>query len=256
MFKIATWNVNSIRARFAHVVDFLAQTQPDVLALQETKVVDAQFPAQDLHALGYRVVYAGQKSYNGVALLTRHPVTNIVVDIPTMQDAERRILAALHEDIRIVNLYVPNGEHVFSAKFKYKLNWLDHIKNFLKDELEKYPHCVVMGDFNIAPQVLDVYDPQRLVGKVLFSDQERNAFKALLGVGFVDSYRHLDQGGKMYSWWDYRMNAFKRNLGLRIDHILVSPALMAKCERCYVDTGPRGLERPSDHAPVIAEFTI
>ena len=252
--KIATWNVNSLRVRLPHVLDWLKTVEPDILALQETKTEDSQFPLEPLQSLGYHVVFSGQKTYNGVALVTRMAPENNITDIPGLEDPQRRILAATVGGSRIVNLYVPNGSEVGSEKYAYKLDWLQRVTGWLEGERQRHPHLVVLGDFNIAPADRDVYDPVAFENKLLCSAPERAAFEALLGIGLIDSLRRFDQPEKTYTWWDYRMNGFRRNLGLRIDHILTTEALMSACLSCEVDQGPRGLERPSDHAPVLAIF--
>jgi exodeoxyribonuclease III len=253
-FKIASWNVNSLRVRLPHVLTWLADVKPDVLALQETKLTDDCFPHAAILEAGYEVIFSGQKTYNGVAILSRQKTTDSVTDIPELEDAQRRVLAATVDSIRIVNLYVPNGESVTSEKYQYKLHWLKKMDAYLQHELKKYPRLVVLGDFNIAPDEIDVHDPKAWEGQVLFSERERHAFRDMLQLGFSDCFRALHPEEKNYSWWDYRMNAFKRNRGLRIDHILASKALAAKCMHCYIDKAPRTWERPSDHAPVVATF--
>lgn len=255
-FKIATWNVNSLRVRLPHVLEWLTEHRPDVLVLQETKLPDSDFPVDEIKHAGYEVCYSGQKTYNGTAILSRSPCTDLVTDIPGLNDPQRRVLGATVNGIRIFNLYVPNGESVGSEKYAYKLSWLHHLRVFLEEELKKHPKLIILGDFNIAPDPEDVHDPIEWEGKVLCSDKERAALKAIVDLGFVDSFRLHAQPEKSFSWWDYRMNAFKRNRGLRIDHIFVSQALSTKCERCYIDKSPRALERPSDHAPVVAEFGL
>lgn len=255
-FKIATWNVNSLRVRLPHVLQWLADHKPDVLALQETKLPDTDFPVNEIQQAGYNVYYNGQKTYNGAAIISRDSCIDLVMDIQGLNDPQRRVLGGTVNGIRIVDLYVPNGESVESEKYVYKLNWLHYLRIFLEGELKKYPNLIILGDFNIAPEPQDVHDPIEWEGKVLFSDKERAALKALLDLGFVDAFRLHKQPEKSFSWWDYRMNAFKRNRGLRIDHIFASQALAAKCDRCYIDKLPRALERPSDHAPVVAEFSV
>lgn len=255
-FKIATWNVNSLRVRLPQVLAWLATHQPDVLALQETKLIDDDFPLAAIHAAGYQAVFSGQKTYNGVALLAREKTTDVLTDFHDYADPQRRVLCAALGDIRILNLYVPNGESVESDKYLYKLNWLRQLEAHLRLDIAKYPKMIVLGDFNIAPADIDVYDPKKWEGSVLFSLPERKAFEQLLQVGFVDCFRTMNNEDKAFSWWDYRMNSFKRNLGLRIDHVLSSQALAGSCVKCYVDTLPRKDERPSDHAPVVAEFTF
>lgn len=254
--KIATWNVNSIRVRLPHVLDWLAQQQPDVLCLQETKVPDEAFPADAFNQVGYSAAYAGQKTYNGVATLSRLPANAIVRELPGADDVQKRLLAATVDSVRVVNVYVPNGEAVDSDKYGYKLAWLKALRIFLKAELEAHPKLVLLGDFNIAPEERDVHDPTLWEGHVLFSDKERAAFRALVADGLVDVFRTFDQPTASFSWWDYRMGGFRRDLGLRIDHILASRALANVCHACHIDKTPRALERPSDHAPVIAEFKL
>lgn len=251
---IATWNVNSLRVRLPHVLTWLTNNKPDVLALQETKIIDDDFPVADITNLGYQVIYSGQKTYNGMALITKNACIDKLTDIATLMDPQRRILIATLGDIRIVNLYVPNGESVDSEKYLYKLNWLKQMRDFLAAELKRYPKMIVLGDFNIAPEEIDVHEPMLWEGKVLFSAKERSAFQELLNLGLHDCFRIKNPTEKSYSWWDYRMNAFKRNLGLRIDHVLVSKSILATCESCFIDKAERSLERPSDHVPVVARF--
>lgn len=255
-FKIASWNINSLRVRLPHVLTWLKDVQPDVLALQELKLPDEDFPGAAIQEAGYTAVFSGQKTYNGVAILSRKKLDNIVTAIPELDDTQRRVLAATIDDIRVVNLYVPNGESVLSTKYQYKLNWLNKLDLFLKQELERHPKVVVLGDFNIAPQEIDVHDTRLWEGQVLFSQPERKAFQDMLNIGFHDCFRELHPEAKIYSWWDYRMNAYKRDRGLRIDHILASKALIPHCLHCYIDKLPRAWERPSDHAPVVAEFNL
>lgn len=254
MLKIATWNVNSLRVRLPQVLQWLAETKPDVIALQETKVPDEDFPLMEIKAAGYECLFNGQKTYNGVAILSRIMAVDAILDLPDMIDPQRRMLAATIADVRILNLYVPNGESIESVKYEYKLKWLNYLRNYIADQLQKYPKVIMLGDFNIAPHEHDVHDPQLWTGKVLFSDKERQVFHSMIEMGFKDCFRLHDQPEKSYSWWDYRLNSFKRNLGLRIDHILASQTLAQNCRRCYIDKMPRSWERPSDHAPVVAEF--
>ena len=254
--KIATWNVNSLTVRLPQVLDWLGQQQPDILALQETKLTDAGFPTLDIANAGYQAVFAGQKTYNGVALLSRPAAGEIVTDLPGLVDPQRRVLGATVGKMRVLNLYVPNGQAVGSDKYAYKLAWLEKLADWLPDELARHPQLVVLGDFNIAPEDRDVHDPVAWAGQVLCSEAERAAFRRLLDLGFKDTFRLFPQEDQAFTWWDYRAAAFRRNLGLRIDHILASPALAMVCIACQVDKAPRRLERPSDHAPVIAEFAI
>lgn len=252
--KIATWNVNSLRVRLPQVLDWLAREKPDLLALQETKLPDPEFPSEELAAAGYRCSFNGQKTYNGVATLSRTPATQIVKELPGASDAQRRLLATTHEGVRIINVYVPNGQEVGSDKYTYKLDWLDRLQEFLEAQLEEFPQLVLLGDFNIAPEDRDVYDPKAWQGQVLCSQPEREAFQGLLDLGLCDAFRLFESGANHYSWWDYRQGAFRRNHGLRIDHILVSPALAERCTACTIDSAPRKHERPSDHTPVLAQF--
>ncbi len=252
--KIATWNVNSIRVRLPQVLAWLAQENPDVLCLQETKITDEEFPAAAFQDAGYHAAYAGQKTYNGVATLSRAPTAKTVTALPGATDAQKRLLAVTVADVRIVNVYVPNGEDVGSDKYSYKLSWLAALEKFLARELKAHSRLVVLGDYNIAPEERDVHDPKLWEGRVLFSDKERAAFRRLIGCGLVDIFRQFEQPEKSFSWWDYRAAGFRRNHGLRIDHILCSPALASQCRGCSIDVEPRRHERPSDHAVVVAQF--
>jgi len=254
-FKIATWNVNSLRVRLPHVLSWLKSAKPEVLALQELKMPDEDFPYDEIREAGYEAAVSGQRTYNGVAILSRQPAHDKLTDLPGLDDHQRRVMCVTIGDIRILNLYVPNGESVESDKYQYKLNWLKKLDAYVKQELKKHPKMIILGDFNIAPDEIDVHDPKHWDGHVLFSAPERKALKELLQIGFHDCFRELSPTDKSYSWWDYRMNAFKRNMGLRIDHILASTTLMQNCKACHIDKIPRTLERPSDHTPVIAEFS-
>ena len=252
--KIATWNVNSIRVRLPQVLGWLKQECPDVLCLQETKITDEEFPAAAFRAADYHAAFAGQKTYNGVATLSRTPAGEIVTTLPGAAGIQKRLLAATINDVRVVNVYVPNGEEVGSEKYTYKLSWLEALEKFLTGELKTHPKLALLGDYNIAPEERDVHEPKLWDGRVLFSDRERAAFQRLVQCGLVDVFRKFDQPSMSFSWWDYRAAAFRRNLGLRIDHILCSPALASGCRGCRIDSVPRKHERPSDHAPVIAMF--
>lgn len=254
--KLATWNVNSLKVRLPHVLEWLKSSEPDVLCLQETKLVDENFPLEEIRAAGYEAVFSGQKTYNGVAILGRKAMMDRTDGIPGLEDEQKRVIAVTVDDIRVVCVYVPNGESRDSAKFPYKLKWLAALAEWLKTELERYPKTAVLGDYNIAPEDRDVHDPKAWEGSVLVSPEERAAFGRILDLGFRDSFRLFEQNEKAFTWWDYRMNAFRRNMGLRIDHILLSEALAEKCSGCKVDTLPRKNERPSDHAPVMAEVEI
>lgn len=254
MVKIATWNVNSLRVRLPQVLDWLTTQQPDMVALQETKTLDADFPRADLEVAGYQVVFAGQKTYNGVALLSRKPMTEVVTDLPGLQDPQRRVLGTTSAGVRILNLYVPNGQAVGSEKYDYKLNWLDELANYLRTQLATHQKLVVLGDFNIAPEDRDVYDPKAWENKILCSGPERAALKRLLGLGLTDVFRLFPQSEGSFSWWDYRGGGFRRNQGMRIDLILASTELASLCSGCIIDKTPRSWPRPSDHTPVMAEF--
>ncbi|MBO0612455.1 exodeoxyribonuclease III [Thiothrix fructosivorans] len=252
--KIATWNVNSLRVRLPHVLQWLAAVQPDVLAIQETKTVDAQFPLVELQAAGYHTVFAGQKTYNGVAILSKSPATDVMTDIPDLDDPQRRILAATLDGVRVVNLYVVNGSEVGSDKYAYKLDWLAQVTAWLQQQAALYPKLVVLGDFNIAPEDRDVHDPIAWGDGILCSPPERAALQAIQAVGLSDTFRQFAQPEKSFSWWDYRAAGFRRNHGLRIDLILASKPLADACQSCVIDREPRTWEKPSDHTPVIAEF--
>ena len=254
--RIATWNVNSLTVRLPQVLDWLGKHAPDALCLQELKLEDAKFPLAALEAAGYSAVFSGQKTYNGVAILSREPATSVVCGIAGYDDPQRRVISAEVAGTRLVCAYVPNGQSVASEKYQYKMNWLDAFCNWLEHELATHPRLAILGDFNIAPEDRDVHDPKAWAGQVLVSAPERDAFRRLLGLGFKDSFRLFEQAEKSFSWWDYRMNGFRRNLGLRIDHILLSASLAANCAHCAIDVEPRRNERPSDHAPVIAEITL
>jgi exodeoxyribonuclease-3 len=250
--KLATWNVNSLRVRLPHVIDWLGVQRPDVLCLQETKLEDAAFPFAELEAAGYRAVHAGQKTYNGVAILAREEPTDIVRGIPDFDDPQQRIVAATVGGVRVVCAYFPNGQSVDSDKYQYKLKWLAALTTWLREELTRHPQLALLGDFNIAPEDCDVYDPVAWKDQVLCSVPERAAWQRLIELGLADAFRLFQQPEKSYSWWDYRMMAHRRNRGLRIDHILLSPQLAPRCRACTIDAVPRKLERPSDHAPVTA----
>lgn len=252
--KIATWNVNSLRVRLPQVLDWLDEHQPDILALQEIKLDDPSFPIQPFLDRHYHVSYSGQKTYNGVALISCKPQLDIKRE--PIVDPQRRFLAATISGVRIINLYVPNGQSVGSDKYAYKLDWLKQIGDIIKNELQKYNQLIVLGDFNIAPDDRDVHDPAAWAGSVLVSEPERAALRHWFDLCLVDVFRRFDQPEGIFSWWDYRMAAFVRNRGLRIDLILASASLAPHCQRCWVDITPRKSERPSDHAPVLASFRI
>jgi exodeoxyribonuclease-3 len=254
--KIAAWNVNSLKVRLPHLVDWLAREAPDAVCLQETKCEDAKFPAAGIEAAGYQWVHDGQKTYNGVAILSRTPISNVTRGIPGFGDMQKRLIAADIEGVRVVSAYVPNGQSVDSDKYAYKLDWLAALRDHLRDEVARHARVAILGDFNIAPEDRDVHDPKAWEGQVLVSEREREAFRALLALGFADSFRLFEQPEQSFSWWDYRQAAFRRNMGLRIDHILLTGELAARCAASGIDREPRKLERPSDHAPVIAEFSL
>ncbi|MFC1695502.1 exodeoxyribonuclease III [Pseudomonadota bacterium] len=254
--KIASWNVNSLNVRLPHVVAWSEAARPDVLALQETKLTDDRFPVEELHEIGYHSVFSGQKTYNGVAILSREEASDPVTDIAGLDDPQRRILAATVGDIRIVNLYVVNGSEVGSEKFEYKIHWLERVTDWLAAEMAQHEKTVVLGDFNIAPDDRDVYAPEEWHEKILCSTPERDALGRILALGLTDTFRMFEQEERTWSWWDYRMNMFRRKLGLRIDLVLASAAMARHCTASYIDIEPRRQERPSDHAPAIAEFDI
>lgn len=251
--KIATWNVNSLRVRLPHILDWLAKENADVLALQELKMEDKDFPVEVFKKLNYHVSFSGQKTYNGVAIISKSDMTD--PEMPDI-DEQRRILAVTIQGVRVVDIYVPNGESVESPKYQYKLNWLAHLKQYLKTSLEKYPKLVLLGDFNIAPHDEDIYEPDLWRGKVLFSEPEKKALKEIADLGLHDSFRLFPQEPKSFSWWDYRTAAFRGNRGIRIDHILVSDGLKNHCETCLIDKAPRAWERPSDHTPVVLTLRV
>ena len=253
--KLATWNVNSLKVRLPQVIDWLNINQPDILCVQETKLSNENFPESEIAAVGYQSFFVGQKTYNGVAILSKHQGSDIVTGIPDFVDEQRRVIAATYDDLRVISVYVPNGENITSEKYNYKLKWLPALTRWLQQELKHYPKVVVLGDFNIAPEDRDVYDPGAWEGKVLCSQPERDAFNDLIELGFTDSFRLFEQPGKSYTWWDYRMMAFRLNRGLRIDHILLSNELANRCISCTIDKIMRKQERPSDHAPVMVELS-
>ncbi len=253
-FSIATWNVNSLRVRLPHVLQWIEANNPSVLALQETKVTDELFPVAEIEALGYSVIYTGQPTYNGVAILSRKPPEQVVTALPHWNDSQCRFLAATIDQVHVVNVYVPNGASVDSDKYQYKLTWLEHLRQYLQTALTVHKRLVVLGDFNIAPEDNDVYDPVAWAGKVLCSEPEREALQSLLALGLKDNFRLFSQPEETYSWWNYRTFAFRGNRGLRIDLILSSQAFAEHCQSCRVDIEPRQWERPSDHAPVCAYF--
>ncbi len=256
MFKIATWNVNSLRVRLPHVLQWLEQEKPDVFALQETKLRDENFPDEEFRDMGYQAIYSGQPTYNGVATITRFPAENTLIALPDFTDTQKRVIGAEIHGIYILNLYAPNGSSVGSEKYAYKLEWFSHLHGLVKQLLSNKEKILLLGDLNIAPEDRDVHDPDEWEGSVLVSPKERAEFQRLLDIGMKDAFRLFPQEEKSFSWWDYRAAAFRRNRGLRIDHILVNPEMAARCLSCRIDKAPRKLERPSDHAPVVAEFRL
>jgi len=253
--KVATWNVNSINVRLEHVLAWLDREQPDVLALQETKTRDDDFPAAALHAHGYTSIMSGQAGYNGVALVSRIAPSDVAHGIGGYVDEQKRVLGATYGDFRILSLYVPNGERPDSDKYLYKLGWFAALRNHLASELARHPRVLIAGDFNVAPEDRDVYDPAAWEGHVLCTPAERAALASIVELGLRDTFRLFEQPPSTYSWWDYRAGFFRRNRGLRIDLMLASGNLSQICTSCRIDREPRGWERPSDHAPVVAEFT-
>ncbi len=253
--KLATWNVNSLAVRLPQLLDWLAAQPPeapvDTLVLQETKLTDDRFPVAEIESAGYAVQFFGQKTYNGVALLSRMPATDVLRNIPGLDDEQARVIAATVEGVRTIGAYFPNGQAPDSDKFAYKMRWLDALRGFVRAEMAQHPELVLMGDFNIAPEDRDVYDPVAWAGQILCTPEERAHFQALLDLGLVDAFRLFEQPLKSWSWWDYRNLAFRKNQGLRIDHILVSAALKPRVQACSIDKLPRKNERPSDHAPVL-----
>ncbi len=254
MLKVASWNVNSLNVRLPHVLAWCDVARPDILALQETKLTDDRFPVDELLEAGYYSVFSGQKTYNGVAILSRQPAADAQTDIDGLDDPQRRILAATIGELRMINLYVVNGSEVGSEKFDYKMHWLQQVAAWIAGEMQRYEKVIVLGDFNITPDDRDVYDPQAWHEKILCSTQERDALRKILEPGLSDTFRLFEQQEKSWSWWDYRKAAFRRNMGLRIDLILASAVLAQTCSAAYIDKEPRRQERPSDHTPVVAEF--
>lgn len=254
--RLATWNVNSLKVRLPHVLDWLATSDCDVLCLQETKLTDDKFPASALEEAGYAVAFTGQKTYNGVAIVSRLPMENIQRDIPDFADEQKRVIAATVNGVRIICAYIPNGQSVDSDKYRYKMDWLDAMHGYLQQVAGSHTHVALLGDYNIAPEDRDVHDPAAWEGQVLVSAPERAHFQGFLDLGFKDCFRLFDQPEKLFSWWDYRMLGFRRNAGMRIDHILATHALADTCRACVIDKEPRKREQPSDHTPVVADFSL
>jgi exodeoxyribonuclease-3 len=254
--RLATWNVNSLKVRLPHVLDWLATSDVDVLCLQELKLTEDKFPYAELKAAGYAAAVNGQKTYNGVAILSRLPMADVALDIADYTDAQKRVIAATIEGVRVVCAYCPNGQSIESDKYRYKLDWYDALDGYVATELLKHPRLALVGDYNIAPADTDVHDPAAWAGQVLVSEPERDKWRKLIARGFSDCFRRFEQPEKSYSWWDYRMMAFRRNMGMRIDHILASAELAPLCRACVIDRAPRKREQPSDHAPVVADFSL
>ena len=252
--KIATWNVNSLKIRIDQVMDWLATSDCDILCLQETKLTDDNFPADRIKEAGLHVAYSGQKTYNGVAIIAKQPISNVVTDVPGLDDPQRRIMCATVGDVRVLDLYVVNGKEVGTDKYHYKLNWLEKVTQYIEDQIQQHENFVLVGDFNIAPEDRDVHNPVSWTDKILCSKPERAALQKIVDLGLTELFREFDQPENSFSWWDYRSGGFEKNLGLRIDMILTTDAMTKRCTSCVVDTEPRKLERPSDHAPVVAEF--
>jgi exodeoxyribonuclease-3 len=254
--KIATWNVNSLRVRLPQLKQWLTESPVDAIGLQELKQPDEDFPAEEIDALGLHAAWYGQKTYNGVAILARQPLEDVEYGIPGFEDPQRRVIAATIAGVRLINVYVPNGQAVGSDKYVYKLEWLRQLQAYVADALARHPQLAIVGDYNIAPEDRDVHDPAKWEGSVHVSAAERDALAELLRAGLTDTFRQFEQPDGAYSWWDYRMGAFRRNHGLRIDLVLASRELADRCIGCHVDRRPRTWERPSDHAPVVATFDI
>lgn len=254
--RIATWNVNSLKVRLGHVEEWMSVAEPDVVALQEIKQVTADFPEAAFTEAGYRSIASGQKTYNGVAVVSKSDIQGAVTELPDFEDEQRRVLAVTTGGVRVINLYVPNGSRVGSEKYEYKLRWLRSLADFLEQELEQHAHVVVLGDFNIAPADIDVYDAEKWGEGILCSPAERSALERIMSLGFVDVFREKQPAEQQFSWWDYRAGGFRRNLGLRIDLILANQAMAALCSSAVIDREPRAWERPSDHAPVAAVFDL
>ncbi len=251
--QLATWNVNSLKVRLPHVLQWLADNPVDVLCLQELKLDQPAFPQAEIEAAGYQAAWLGQKTYNGVAILVKNGCSmhDVVTGIPGYDDEQRRVIAATVDGVRVICAYFVNGEAVDSPKYQYKLQWLANMERYVAAELAAHTDFALLGDYNIAPEDIDVYDPEGWHEQVLCTTPERDAFRRLIGMGLTDSFRHFNQEPKMYSWWDYRAMMFRRNMGVRIDHILISDSLKARASGCIIDKTPRKWERPSDHTPVV-----
>jgi exodeoxyribonuclease-3 len=255
MIKLATWNVNSLKVRLPQVLQWLTTNPVDVLCLQETKIIDEKFPHAEIEAAGYQVIFSGQKTYNGVAILSKHPMTDVVRNNPHFDDEQQRLIAATINGIRVICAYMPNGQALDSDKYQYKLRWLEGLQQWLTAELAVHSQLALLGDYNIAPSDRDVHDPAAWIGQILVSEPERAAFTRMLALPMSDAFRLFDQADKLFSWWDYRQMGFRRNAGMRIDHILLSAPLAARCTACVIDKVPRKWEQPSDHTPVVATLS-
>lgn len=258
--RLAAWNVNSLKVRLPQVLAWLVQNPVDVLCLQELKLTDEAFPVAEIEAAGYHAAWVGQKTYNGVAILSRTPLRDVVRHIPGFEDTHSRLIAATVDsplgEVRIISAYCPNGQSLDSDKYVYKLAWYEALARYVATSLQTTPRLAIMGDYNVAPEDRDVHDPAKWEGMTHVSPPERAAWKALLDLGLTDSFRMFEQPEKTFSWWDYRMMGFRRNAGLRIDHILLSKPLADVCTASVVDKEPRRNEQPSDHAPVVATLAV
>jgi len=259
--KIASWNVNSLRVRLQHTLDWIEANQPDALCLQELKLPDTDFPSDAFTEIGYQSAFTGQKTYNGVATITKSELKNVVLDLPNFEDEQRRYVAGdltteSGQTLRLINVYVPNGQALDSDKFQYKRAWFAKLQQSIRDNLNQYDNVLLVGDFNITPSDLDVHDPAKWRGKIHCSDIERLMLQKLMSEGLFDTYRKFNRDGDQFSWWDYRTSGYSRNEGLRIDLILASSSMLNNAESCLIDEAPRKLERPSDHTPVVANFNL
>ena len=252
--RLASWNVNSLKVRLPHLLDWLKEAQPDVACLQETKTEDASFPVAELREAGYHAVYCGQRAYNGVAILSKEKIEEVTHGIPEFADDPKRCIAGTVAGIRVVCLYAVNGEAPGTEKYAYKMRWYEALTRWMRQELPKRPQLALLGDMNVAPEDRDVHNPKRWEGKIHVSEPERAALRQLMDVGFADAFRLFEQPEKQFSWWDYRLKAFERGWGLRIDLALLSPTLAQRCTASSIDVGPRKRERPSDHAPILVEL--
>jgi len=258
--KLATWNINSLKVRLPQVLAWLESSPVDALCLQELKLTDDKFPIDAFTEAGYQAVWAGQKTYNGVAIITKAVTTDVQRNIPGFDDPQQRVIATTLPsptgDVRVISAYCPNGQAVGSDKYAYKLQWFEALRSWLRDELQRYPRLAILGDYNVAPQDEDVHDPAKWLGDILLSEPAPAALNALLELGLTDAFRMFEQADKAFTWWDYRRFAFRRNAGLRIDHVLLSDALRPHCTACIIDKAPRANEQPSDHTPVIATLDL